>query len=280
MSTVLATRLRAPLPQPRPFSLLDAANIVVSDNERWTAGVSGVGYPAGPAYLFDPCSAGTYRLKEEGGVIASAEGQAFTVYVPVSCTARSMGSAIEAFRGSLDDAFKVYEPTAVELMLATGGGIADQYLGDSNLEVLGGGAVTPLEGLNLLEGAITVGNGIIHVPPETASYWAALGYIEPLRGQMVTKLGTRVAVGYGYEGVRPDGEAAPGTDKQWAFATGPIDIYRDTQPRIEGGSAAEALDRSNNDFTLIEERDYLLLWVGRADDTTQVQAGVLIDRIP
>jgi hypothetical protein len=281
-TTIQATRLRAPLPQPRAFSLLTAANIVNDPDSRWLAGAAVEAYPPGPAHLFDPCSAGTFRAKEEGGVIPAADAEAFTVYLPISCTARSVGAAIREFRETLDLSFAVYEPTAVEEMLATGGGFADQYLGDANLEVLGGGAVTPLEGLNLLEGAIPFGNGIIHVPPETASYWAAQGYIEALRGQMVTKLGTRVAVGEGYTGVQPDGEAAPGAGEQWAFATGPIDIHRDTEPRIEGGSYAEALDRTSNDLTLIEERDYLLLWVGRQDpsDTTQVQAGVLIDRIP
>lgn len=280
MSTILATRLRAPLPQPRAFTLLDAANVINDPEARWTSGAAGVGYPPGPAYLFDPCSTGTYRAKEEGGEIAGASASAFTVYLPITCTARSVGSALREFRESLDQAFAVHEPTAVELMLATGGGIADQYLGDANLEVLGGGAVSPLEGLALLEGAIPYGNGIIHAAPETASAWAAQGYIAARGSQMFTKLGTRVAVGLGYAGVQPDGEAAPGTGEQWAFATGPIDIYRDQAARIEGGSAAEALDRTNNDFTLIEERDYLLLWVGRADDDTQVQAGVLIDRIP
>lgn len=281
MSTTLqAARLRAPLPRPRPYSLLDAANIVASATDRWMAGVAGIGYPAGPAYVYEGCATGTYRLKEEGGVIASAEGEAFTVYLPVSCTSRSIASAIDAFRDTLNEAFKVYEPTAVELVLADGGGVVDQYLGDSNMELLAAAAVTPLEGLALLEGAIPYGNGIIHVPPETASVWASEGYIQARGSQMVTKLGTTVAVGFGYQGVRPDGQAAPTASNQWAFASGPIDIYRAAQPIIQGFDPSEGLDRSNNDWNLLEEREYLLLWVGRGDDTSQVQAGVLIDRIP
>lgn len=282
MSTILGTRRRVALPSPRPYSLLDAANVIVDATDRWKAGVSGAGYPPGPAYLFDPCSTGTFRAKEEGGVIPAPNSEVFTVYLPTSCTGRSVGASLDEFRQTLDLSFAAYEATAVEEMLATGGGFANEYLGDSNLEVLAGAAVTPLEGLNLLEGAIPFGNGIIHAPPETASYWAANGYITPVRGQMRTNLGTVVAVGFGYQGVRPDGEPALGAGEQWAFATGPIDIYRDVQPVREGDTAAETLDRTNNDFTIIEERDYLLLWVGRQDsnDETQVQAGVLIDRIP
>jgi len=281
MSTMsLAVRLRAPLPQPPQFSLLTAANVINDPTGRWPAGAALETYPPGPAYLFEPCSTGTYRVKEEGGDFPAAEAEAFTVYLPTGCTARSVGAAIDRFREALDLSFAVYESAAVEDMLATGGGFADQYLGDANLDVLGSGAEDPLEGLALLEGAIPFGNGIIHAPPETASVWASEGYIKPLRGQMVTNLGTRVAVGEGYTGVRPDGETGPGATTQWAFATGPIDIYRDTDIRVDGGTIREALDRTSNDISLIAERDYLLLWVGRQDssDTSNVQAGVLIDR--
>lgn len=285
MSTIIAagplTQISAPLPPPRKYTLLDAATLVPPANDRWTAGAGIEGYPPGPAYLFDNCASGTYRAKYEGGPVATPDVLPFTVYLPGVCTARSIGAVPDRYKQRLSLILQAVEATAVEDMLATGGGFADSFLGDSNMEDLGG--ATPTEGLALLEDYIaSVGAGVIHVAPATATYWASLTLIAPVRNVMQTVLGTPVAIGAGYRDVQPVGAAAPAVDKEWAFASGPIEIIRDTAPRIVPGDYAQALDRSSNEVVFLAERDYLLVWVGKQDpsDSTQLQAGVLIDRVP
>lgn len=292
MSTMIAagplTRISAPLPPPRDFTLLDAATTIPVDGDRWRAGAGLEGWPVGPVYVHDGCTTGTMRIKEGGGEIASAEAVPFTAYLPASCTARSVGPQITEFRARLRQIFEAIEATAAEKVLVGGEGLTQSngdpiaYLGDANMDTLGSGAVPPTEGLALLEQYIaTVGAGMIHVPPATATYWAAAGAIQAKGRQMVTKLGTPVAIGAGYIGAQPDGEAAPGDGEDWAFASGPVAYYRETAARTEAQSYAQALDRSSNTVSLIAERDYLLLWVGRqtTTDESHLQAGVLIDRL-
>jgi hypothetical protein len=278
--------LSAPLPTKRDFTLLDAAQVITPESDRWLGGAWIEGYAPGPAETHDPCSTGTYRAKDETGVIARPMVGAFTVYRKTTCTAVSVGPDPTRFIERLRLIFQTQEPTAVERVFATGDGHSTlgPYLADTNLELLAAGAAqTPIEGLALLEDELAAvgGSGMIHVAPATATYWAGEGLIEAARGQMRTKLGTLIAVGAGYRGAYPDGEAAPGAGEEWAFATGPVSITRGEILTIPN-EYSEALDRSSNDATFLVERNYLISWVGRQDtvDDDHLQAGVLIDRTP
>jgi hypothetical protein len=285
VSTILTPGLMAdiaaPLPTKRDFTLLDAAQTPEPANDRWMAGADIGGYPPGPAYTHDPCSTGTFRQKAAAGAFATQMAGAFTVYLPTGCTAATVGPDPDWFRDRLRLVFPVYESAAVERVLADGDGLVlGKYLADADMEVLGSGAVSPIEGLALLEKELgPIGNGIIHVPRMTATYWALEGLIEPARAQMRTKLGTTVAIGDGYNDVQPDGEAAPGANEEWAFVSGPIQITR-SETFVLPDRYEEAFDRAQNDVEFIAERHYLIAWIGRQDGTDEnnVQAGVLIDR--
>ncbi len=278
--------LDAPLPQPRLYDLLAGATEITMDTDRWTAGASVWGYPPGPAFTFDPCGTGTNRLKDEGGPVPNPMYATFTVYVPGVCTARSIGPTADEYKARLRLAFGALEGLAVERFLATGDGHSNMgpYLTDPNLEILHGGtAVTPVEGLALLEAEIaTVGAGMIHVAPATATYWVANLLISVGRdGKMRTGLGTPVVIGAGYMGALPNNQpGTPPADTEWAFASGFVN-YRRSELTIIPGNYAQSLDRSQNEVVFLAERHYLLTWVGRQDssDETQIQAGVLIDRI-
>jgi hypothetical protein len=209
----------------------------------------------------------------------------FSVYLSGFCTAQSVGPQPTFWTDRLRLAFQVYEGAAVERTLATGDGhtTLGPYLGDPNMEVLGGGVVTPQRALQLLETEIALhGSGIIHAAPATYTAWRAETLVESTRGVMYTTLGTPVAVGAGYIGVVPDGEGALATDQEWAFASGPIQIYRDDTIEIVPDRYSEAIDRSNNDVLFLAERPYLFNWIARQDanDDDHVQAGVLIDLVP
>lgn len=278
--------LNAPLPSPPQYDLLAAAGLVDPTSNRWLLGGWSIGHPPGPAFTFDPCAAGTFRDKPDPGSLVTQMSGRFTVGLSATCTAQGIGPDPTWLTDALEMAFAVYEGAAVERVLATGDGhgTLGQYLGDTNMEVLGG-SEQPLRALELLETAIAevegVGGGIIHTTPAVATAWASLTLVKTSGKVMTTMLGTKVAVGAGYIGVRPDGEAAPGADTNWAFASGPIQILRG-EVEIVARDYAQALDRSMNDAVFLAERPYLLNWVGKTDgaDDEHVQAGVLVDLTP
>ncbi len=263
--------LAGPLPAPLPYGLFSAATLVEGADERWGNGANIRGYAEGPANAWDHCATGTFRVKDIPEQPASPFFSAFAVYLADQCSGRGVGSD-SALEGRARAAFASVEQAAVEREFATGSQIpSNPYLGDSNVTVLGGGAVGPEEGLALLEGAIglTGRQGVIHAGRDTASVWSDYKYAGD---HLLTRLGTPVAAGGGYVGVVPDGQAALSADQGWAFATGAVEVRRSAEIEIVPGSLAEALDRATNLVTYIAERNYLVVW------DTQLQAAVLVDR--
>ncbi len=276
--------LDAPLPQPRKYTLLDGAQIVPEQDNRWLAGAWINGYPSARPQTQDPCSDGTFRLKDAGSGNARPMVGAFTVVQGGSCTAKTVGVDQAWYTDRLALAFQAVEATAVERVFANGDGhgTLGAYLADANLDILAGGAAqTRREGLALLENAIAaVGAGIIHVTPALAALWRGDYLLDVGRdGQLRTGIGTLVIVGAGYIGVSPDAQHGFTSTQEWAFATGFVQVRRD-DVTILPGQYAQALDRATNEITFYAERDYLLSWVGRQDDSDDehIQAGVLVDR--
>ena len=278
--------LQAPLPAPRPYSLLDVATLASPTNNRWLGGGWIGGDVPGPAHTHDPCSTGSDRIKATPGDIATPEVVGtFNVYLTGMCTAQSIGPDPRYWTDRLKLAFQVYESAAVERVLVTGDGhgALGPFLGDNDVEILGSGVVDPAEGLALLEDEIARnGSGIIHATPGTIVAWTALSLLDNSRGNLTTVgSGTKVVNGAGYIDAYPSGESAPAADQAWAWASGPIEIYRGDTIQLVAADYAASLDRSNNDALFIAERPYLLNWLGRADgnDDNHTQAAVLIDRV-
>ncbi len=288
MTSIMApaglVNLQAPIPSPRSYSLLDAATLVVPTSNRWLGGAWVGGYPVGPAHTHDPCSEGTNRVKEMNDEMGDSQNYRFSVYMDAFCTAQGVGPDATWLTDRLKLAFQVYEQTEVEQTFATGGpGTLGPYLGDLNMETLSG-PVGALRALELLETAIARnGTGIIHATPAITTAWAADSLVEHSRNQMTTVANnTPVVSGAGYIGAFPAGGSAPAADQEWAFASGPIEIYRDPEIMLIPENYAEALDRSVNDLRYIAERPYLFNWIGRQDsnDDHHTQAGILVDLVP
>ncbi len=278
--------LLAPVPSPHPYGLLDAATLIDPTSNRWLAGAWTGGYPVGPAHTQDPCATGTLRVKEMNDPLGTQINERFMVYMDAFCTAQGVGPDATWLTDRLQQAFQTYERADVERALATGNLTLGHYLGDLNMEVLGGGAVTAHRALELLEDKIAMnGTGIIHATPATAVDWASEFLISPARvgsSVMTTALGTPVAIGAGYIGVTPEGQSGPASDQAWAFASGPVEIYRAPEIIINPENYSQALDRSMNDLRFFAERPYLFNWIGRTDpdDPNHTQAGVLVDLVP
>lgn len=264
-----------PLPVAPAFSLLSVAQIIDDADPHWGLGVELNGYPTGPPLTWDPCSTGTFREKEEGDETPLAAFPPFVVYLPITCTASAIDPATFADRVRL--AFAAKESYGVELEMSQApSNLTRPHFGDAELDILGGGAVTPAVGLAWLEQAIgaTGSAGVIHAPPAVTTAWAGAYGIEQSGGRLVT-VGNRTPVvsGGGYIGADPASGTSPGTGQSWAFATGPIQIRR-TDIILNPPDLREAFDRSENRVTFRAERAYVAVW------DTSLQAGVLIDWTP
>jgi len=281
MSTMaLPVTLDGPLPVRPPFGIFSAADIIGPDLDasgvaRWLNGATLYGYPPGVPELWDPCSEGTYRVKAEGDEAPTPSFGAVTLYLPITCTAGSVGDpSTFSDRARLVAAAK--SQFAVERQLVKGtGNVTNPYLGDGNVTTLGAGAVGDEEGLALLEEALgREGSvGVIHATPGTIIDWGE-DHISNDRQMLRTINGTPVISGMGYIDQVPDGQGAVTGDQQWAWGSGPIQI-RMTEVEGVPDDISEALTRSGNDankVTFRAERHFLVSW------DTEVQVAVLIDR--
>ena len=276
MSTVtfaMPTVLEGPTPEPPPHALLSLRGVVIDDaGTRWQNGASIYGYPVSEPELWDPCSTGTFRSKSEGESFPVPVFASFVAYLPITCSAMSIGDPDE-FRDRARKTLSAVESWAVERALSQGiTGVANPFFDDAAVDILAGGAaVTPTAGLSYLEDAIgTTGRkGLLHATPAVASQW--FNHPQPDGPPHTTALGTPVAVGGGYAGGHPSGGSAAAMGQAWAYATGPVEVRH---AEVEVLNIKDVLDRELNDVTFRAERVILATW------DTALQAAVLIDWTP
>jgi len=267
-----ALAVDGPLPAAPPFSLISIPGVVVGDGDRWMNGVNVDGYPADTPSLWEPCSTGTYRTKEEGGDLPQARFDPIVAYLPITCSALG-NSDWRAFAARAERALQATISFAVEEALSQGVILStNPFFADANLDILSPAAVTPAVGLSYLEDAIgaTGRAGIIHATPGTVAAWDD---IEAVEGVLTTVNGTPVAAGGGYIGADPVAGATAAAGQAWAFATGPVQV-RLSEMLLVGDDINGTLDTSNNDLTFRAEVYALPVW------DTALQAGVLIDWSP
>lgn len=260
------------VPEAPPHSLLNTPGVLKEPPDaHWLSGAAVYPYPGDLPGLFDPCSTGTFRVKAEGSGVETSYFASFVVYLPITCSALSIGDP-EEFRGRAEIALEAVESHAVERQLVSGDGIAtNPYLEDAQVTLLGGGtAKSPVTALSYLEDAIgaTGKQGMIHAAPSVVSRW----FDQNRRNApLVTVNGTRVVSGGGYIGARPTGGSAPAAGESWVFASGPVEVRHAPMNLLD---ISEVLDRSINDVTFRAERFVLVTW------DTQLQVAVLVDWDP
>ena len=263
--------LNGPRPKAPLHSLLATPGVLQDDGtDRWINGVTVYPYPIDTPGTWDPCSTGTFREKDEGSEIPLPVFASFVVYLPITCTAMSIGDPVE-FANRAEIALDAVESFAVEEQLSQGTGIpTNPYFSDGAVDILAGGAaVSPFVGLSYLEDAIgeTGKYGFVHATPAVGSQWFA----GDRRYPQVTPNGNQVVLGGGYIGAQPSGGNAAAAGQAWAFATGPVEVRHSDVAVME---ISEVLDRATNDVTFRAERYVLAEW------DTALQAAVLIDWSP
>ncbi len=286
--------INGPVPVPPKYRLLDAAYRVEEATNHWLNGGAVWPYPETGAYTFDPCAAGTDRIKAEAGVIPLPEFNAFTVYVTETCTNRSVGDW-DYWESRALASLAAAESYAVEREFSQGIALSatgTPYLADANVTILAGGAaLAPGVGLSYLEDALgqSQRRGMLHATPGTVTAWGRefVAMHEPApkvkdsrldnhaeQSDLVTPMGTKIAAGAGYWQAHPDSVGAPAAGTAWAWATGDVE-YRRTEGELVplGGSETRwmAVDRADNTITYRAESSFLVTW------DTLLQAAVLID---
>lgn len=264
-----------PLPRERLHSLLTVPGVLVDDLEpHWQSGVSIYGYPTDTPSLWEGCSDGTFRVKDDAGEVPFATFTSFVMYVTIECSALGIGSPAE-FAERARAVLRATRAFGAELALSQGiPGLNNPYLGDVNLDILASGAaVSPGVGLSYLEDALaqTGRQGIIHLTPPVASALTAIPTGEDATGPLYTASGTPIAVGAGYSGTDPDSGATPGETEAWAFVTGPVQVRIDDDVELMPDDISSTLDRAVNTVVYRAETTAVVSW------DTALQSGVLID---
>lgn len=263
-----------PLPVERVHSLLTVPGVVIPSDElepHWQEGVHHWGYPDVVPTFWENSLSGTFRVKDEGEELPEGGPfTAFVLYVPVSCTAAGMTP--DEFAERAGRVLQVTQAYGVEFALAHGvSGLANPYLGDANLQLLGAGAVSPRVGLSYLEEALGSHGrgGLIHLTPAVAAALQPIRIADDPTTPIYTGVGTPVAIGAGYAGVDPADEATPGATQDYIFATGPVEVR--IEENVSLPEIGDALNRVLNDVTYRAEKIAVVSW------DTAAQYGVLVD---
>lgn len=269
-----ATTLVGPLPKPRLHSLLTVPGVVIEEEgtPRWLTQVNVMGYPDGTPGIWEACSTGTFRVKEEGSPRPQDRFDPFAAYFALPCSTLGMGDYGEFF-AQAEAALEATLAHAVEEAISQGVS-ANPFFGDTDLVILNGApgaAVSPMTGLSYLENGIgerTGREGMIHSTPAVVARWGEGGGLVEEDSVLRTVNGTSVVSGSGYINADPVDGTSPGATTDWAFATGPVEVRMEEAPRTR---VEESVDRLDNSVVVRAERFVLAEW------DKALQIGVLID---
>lgn len=273
MSTITGVGVRlgifGPPPQPPQRSLLKTAGVLQELNERYLGGVDQQNYPIPLPAVWTPCEMDPTKSTDSAG--AQVTFDPFAVYIEVTCSTL----AVEGLRERAITSLEASSSYGVEYALAAGvggvGGNINPFFGDSNVDILAGGAaMPPREAMALLEddiGRKFGARGMIHASPGTVDLLSSI-LEEQDDGTIYTQAGTPVVPGMGYIDASADGNQPADATQQYMFATGGVEVR---MTPITAQDLRTSLDRSINEVSFIVERYVLANW-----DTT-VQSAVLVD---
>lgn len=259
----------APQAEPTMYGLFSVSEVIdhTAADERWVGGLSWVNEVC--AYdlrIINVCGPDEVSVVEASSTEPGA-APGFAIDVTDACTT-TFGMNPAERRARVNRAVDMLTELAVERVLWSGidvnpgtwGATADDRypsFQDSDATVLNGGTpVEPLAGLALIEEAVSQSVGIqstLHMNRRVGTM--VMGLSEPTGTPpfLNTKLGTKMAMGSGYQRSGPGGVAATaGTG--WIFATGPVVVH--LGPIV----MYEAPDVRTNDVYMKAERPAAVAW--------------------
>ena len=259
----------APKAEPTMYGLFSVADVVdhTAADERWVGGLSWVNEVcAYDARIINVCGPDDITLVESSSTESGA-APGFAIDVTDACTT-TFGMDAAEHQARIKRAVDMLTELAVERVLWSGIDVNpgtwgatddDRYpsFQDSNATVLNGGApLDPLPALAAIEEAVSESVGIrstLHMNRRVGTMMMSLSEPTGVPPYLNTKLGTKMAMGSGYERSGPGGTPATG-GTGWIFATGPVVVH--LGPLI----MYEAPDVRTNDVYMKAERPAAVAW--------------------
>jgi len=291
MSTVgIPAALDGPLPVAPPHSLLNTPGVVQDSGrgldgerieiDRVLGGANVWMYPTGCSELWEPCSDGTFRVKDDASTQLSPLFTSFVVYKSITCSVFGMDdSSLQDLARRARAVLDATISASVERALAEGvSGSSNPFFGDGNVVDLTptpGTAVSSGVGLSIMENAIgaTCREGMIGATPATIASLQAF----PIRGEgadrLITANGTPVYSADGFIGLTTSDLDEPDTTEDWMIAHGGVEVFLGP---VKFPTPKQAVQRDINLVTFIAEAYVLAVWDGIEDDDLAA-AAVLVD---
>ncbi len=250
-----------PPPPPRPYGLFDVAMGPMDFPEAAAMG-------GGIQYVPDTCEDDVFLYAMNCPPVSGSKtfspnespvsGAPFGVFTSYTCG--SIGYSFAEVEQKVRTRMALREQRAVERRLWSGspqggfGGLAGQFQSATTLTAAGciTEAVSSLEQTLATNGVV---GGVIHARPSLSAVMANAHIIESRGRQIVTRLGTPVVFGQGYDGSGPTGTPATATT-EFLYASGRVLIWgSDTWVP----SIGETMDRSLNQIYAVAERIFVTI---------------------
>lgn len=272
----------SPLDAPR-LSLLASVPVIHEEDsgpegQRWRAGITWTPEPCGgEGGTFDPsCGGPTVDISGDKSTVKVPEVYvAFGVFEPESCSTFGWAGVDTDQRArraiTVDEAKQVENELWKGTRAQAAGNLDNRWLArnvaapDGNppavTQLNGGAATAALRALADLEVAIAAGRSggrcMIHATRRTVTYWIHEQVLYRSGNVLLTVCSDTIVVpGEGYDGSAPDGTLpAANNNSAWAYATGPIEIFRGAVEMVTPNSPELT---SSNRRTSIAKREYSL----------------------
>jgi hypothetical protein len=254
--------IEPPAPPQRPYGLFDVS-LGPMPMPRIEAEVGGIQYVPDTCeddvFLYAINCPAVSGSKTFSGIETAISGAPFAVITSYTCG--SIGFTFEEIQNRVRTRMQLREQRAVERRFwqgwnnSNGQGVQAGLL-RSATPLAAAGCVT--EALELLEQQLAdagVVGGIIHARPGMAAHLSQAHLLEKGPGrQLVTRLGTPVVFGQGYDGTGPAGQAVTG-DVEYMYASGRVFIWAN---EIHIPDPRQTMDRSLNQMYVLGEKVFVV----------------------
>jgi len=249
-----------PPPPVRDPGLFDVAlgPMPFPDRNAVGGGVQYIPDSCGDVYFWDMQCPPVSGSKTFQALPAAVSGLPFAVYTSYTCS--MVGFSYEEAAARVRTRMSLRAQQGVEKRLWGGTNAAPGLPGITGL--LRGAtqltaAACPTVAIATLEQALADNNivgGIIHARPYMSAFLANNHILEPKGRGWVTKMGTPVVFGKGYDGTGPNGEAVAATT-EWMYVTGRVAIWQDPEVFVP---PVDVFNQSTNVLNLVGEQVYAM----------------------
>lgn len=270
---------------PLRFGLLSAASEIPDPTPHWRNGTivrhDSCSAATATSFICPPGTGSPKVAAATGAASDTTAAEPFTVVAWLPCAPIGQGPNLADLRARTERLLDRAEGRAVEEVFWTG--VAGTYTVSPHLAedtavtitegafvgislqtaatVVSGSPVSVVEGLGLLEGALSDcygGEGIIHVPRSALARLSQTGMVRA-EGPQLRTLGGNVVAAYSSNSREGPTGAVAGAGLAWFYATGMV-WYRRSPMTTPGTSPGSYVGRADNTTVYVAERSYVFDW--------------------